>query len=106
MIGSSIKNKKIIILDDVLTSGTSINYAVKITEREKAQISSIFVLLDRKEIINNYIKIKNSNQDEKKYKVNSIITIDDLISYLLKDKNLKKYTYKLIEYQKKYSSYF
>jgi len=100
-VGANIKNKKIIILDDVITSGISINHAAKIIKQEKAEISSIFVLLDRKEKQENYLDIIINSQDKKKCKINSIITIDDFISYLLEEKKLKKYAYKLIEYRKK-----
>jgi orotate phosphoribosyltransferase len=85
----------------VITSGISINHAAKIIKQEKAEISSIFVLLDRKEKQENYLDIIINSQDKKKCKINSIITIDDFISYLLEEKKLKKYAYKLIEYRKK-----
>ena len=99
LVGTKIKNKKIIILDDVITSGISIDHAIKIIENEQAEISSIFVLLDRKEKTNNNLySIKN----KKKYKVNSIITINDFISYLSEEKKLKKYVKKLIEYRIQY----
>lgn len=79
----------------------SINHATKIIQQEKAEISSIFVLLDRKEKQENYLDIIINSKDKKKCKINSIITIDDFISYLLEEKKLKKHAYKLIEYRKK-----
>ncbi|CAL4325902.1 Orotate phosphoribosyltransferase [Buchnera aphidicola (Protaphis terricola)] len=104
LIGKNVKNKNIIILDDVITSGISINHSIQIIEKEKSKISAIFVLLDRKEKRN--INLNNIHH-EKKYKthkINSIITIDDLIFYLLKQKKLKKYAFKLIKYYKEYGN--
>ncbi|QCI19068.1 orotate phosphoribosyltransferase [Buchnera aphidicola] len=105
LIGGDIKNKKIIILDDVITSGISINHSVKIIEKENSKISSIFVLLDRKEKKEtNLYKINHSN-NQKNYKINSIITINDLFFYLSKKEKLRKYANKLVEYHKKYGSF-
>jgi orotate phosphoribosyltransferase len=103
-VGVNIKNRKIIILDDVITSGMSINHAIKIVEKEKAEISSIFVLLDRKEKRDNNLCTTNNSQNKKIYKINSIITIDDFIFYLSEQKKLKKYAHQLIKYRKEYTS--
>ncbi len=98
LIGGDIKNKKIIILDDVITSGMSINHSIKIIEKSNSKISSIFVLLDRKEKRESNLHRINYSTKQKTHQINSIITIDDLIKYLSKEKKLKKYASKLIEY--------
>lgn len=105
LIGGNIKNKKIIILDDVITSGMSINYAIKILEKEESKICSIFVLFDRKEKNKSNLHQVNFLKTYKTYNIHSIITIDDLIFYLLKQEKLKKYASILIEYNKKYSTF-
>ncbi|CAL4325917.1 Orotate phosphoribosyltransferase [Buchnera aphidicola (Hyalopterus amygdali)] len=100
LVGNEIRKKRIIILDDVITSGISINRAVKIIKKEQGEISSIFILLDRKEKIKNYSNLdkKNNFKNIKNYKFHSIITINDLIYYLERQKKLKKYALQLIEY--------
>ncbi len=105
LIGSDIKNKKIIVLDDVITSGMSINHSIKIIEQENSQISSIFVLLDRKEKREDNLKKINCLKKQKNYKINSIITIDDLIMYLSEKEKLKKYASKLIKYYAEYGDF-
>ncbi|AWH90754.1 orotate phosphoribosyltransferase [Buchnera aphidicola (Melanaphis sacchari)] len=100
LIGEKIKNKKIIILDDVVTSGASIKQAIEIIKNEKSKIVSIFVLLDREEK-----KISINRHEKEKYKINSIIKINEFISYVLKIEELKKYGKKIIEYQEKYNFY-
>ena len=105
LIGGNIKNKKVIILDDVITSGISINYSIKIIEKENSKISAIFVLLDRKEKKEHNSYKKNFLKSQKNHKINSIITINDLIIYLSKKKKFKKYASKLIEYHEKYGIY-
>ncbi|WP_422667439.1 orotate phosphoribosyltransferase [Buchnera aphidicola] len=99
-IGKNVKNKKVIILDDVITSGISINHACEIIEKQGGYISSIFVLLDRKEKINKNLYINTYN---KKYNINSIITMKDIILYLIERKELKKNIPDLIKYLQKYS---
>lgn len=102
IIGKKIENKKIIILDDVITSGTAIHHSIQIIEEKKASLSSIFVLLDRKEKGQRNVYSITNLKNKKKYKIISIITIKDLISYLLENQKSKKYALELIEYHKKY----
>lgn len=101
LIGEKITNKKIIILDDVITSGTAIHNSIEIIKRKKAHICSVFVLLDRKEKGEKY-----SSSIDIKDKINcnviSIITIEDLIIYLTKTNKLKKHIPDLIKYREKY----
>lgn len=105
LIGGDIKNKKIIILDDVITSGMSINHSIKIIEKENSKISSIFVLLDRKEKQESNLNKTNYLKKQKSHKINSIITIDDLIVYLSKKEKLKKYADQLIKYYTKHGTF-
>ncbi|MCU4137247.1 orotate phosphoribosyltransferase [Buchnera aphidicola (Sitobion miscanthi)] len=102
LIGEKIDNKKIIILDDVITSGTAIHHSIEIIEKQRAQISSVFVLLDRKEKGKRNLCTINHLKNQKSYEIISIITIEDLISYLLEDKTLKKHIPDLVQYRKKY----
>ncbi|QCI20097.1 MAG: orotate phosphoribosyltransferase [Buchnera aphidicola (Brevicoryne brassicae)] len=102
LVGNIIQNKKIIILDDVITSGTAIHHSIKILEEQNAHISSIFVLLDRKEKGKRDLYNVNYLSNKKSYKIISIITIKDLINYLLEDKKLKKHVPELEKYRQKY----
>ncbi|ACL30345.1 orotate phosphoribosyltransferase [Buchnera aphidicola str. APS (Acyrthosiphon pisum)] len=102
LIGSTIYKKRVIILDDVITSGTAIHHSIKIIEKQEASISSIFVLLDRKEKGIRKLSTINHFRNQKSYKIISIITIDDLIEYVLEDKKLKEHIPQLIKYREKY----
>ncbi|AEO08889.1 orotate phosphoribosyltransferase [Buchnera aphidicola str. Ak (Acyrthosiphon kondoi)] len=102
LIGATIYKKRIIILDDVVTSGKAIHHSIKIIEEQGAEISAVFVLLDRKEKGERDLCTINHQKNKKKYEIISIITIEDLISYLLEDKKLKKHIPKLIKYREKY----
>ncbi|QCI21265.1 orotate phosphoribosyltransferase [Buchnera aphidicola (Hyperomyzus lactucae)] len=102
LIGREISDKNIIILDDVITSGTAIHQSIEMIEEKKAKISSIFVLLDRKEKGKRNLHTIHHLNNKKSYKIISIITIEDLISYLLRDTNLKKHIPELTKYREKY----
>lgn len=102
LIGSKLKNKKIIILDDVITSGTAIHNSIDIIEKKEAEVSSIFVLLDRKEKGKRNVCTIHHMNNKKNYNIISIITIEDLIHYLSENKSLKQHMSQLIKYREKY----
>lgn len=102
LIGKQIKNKKVIILDDVITSGIAISNSINTIEEQQGKISSIFVLLDRKEKKQKNLNNRNFFKNEKNYKVISIITIDDVIFYLQEKKILKNQLLELMHYREKY----
>ncbi|QCI24059.1 orotate phosphoribosyltransferase [Buchnera aphidicola (Macrosiphoniella sanborni)] len=102
LIGTEIYQKRVIILDDVITSGTAIHHSIKIIEEQEAKISSIFVLLDRQEKGQRNLSTINHISKNNSYNIISIITIEDLISYLIEDPKLNKHIPDLIKYRKKY----
>ncbi|CAL4325644.1 Orotate phosphoribosyltransferase [Buchnera aphidicola (Neophyllaphis podocarpi)] len=105
LIGSNIKEKKIIIIDDVITAGTSVKNLEKIIKEKKAQVKGIIVALDRQEKFHGEENI--SQYIKTKYACNliSIITIQDIISYISKEKNKKLFRNleKMCKYYIKYS---
>ncbi|QIE02230.1 orotate phosphoribosyltransferase [Buchnera aphidicola] len=102
LIGTDIYRKNIIILDDVITSGTAIHHSMKIIEEQQANIAAIFVLLDRQEKGQRNLSTIRHISNNNSYKIISIITIEDLIAYLLEDSKLNKHIPDLIKYCKKY----
>lgn len=49
IIGASLKGKRVLIIDDVITAGTAINEAVEIIKREGGNLVGVVVALDRME---------------------------------------------------------
>lgn len=104
IVGKELIKKKIIIIDDVITAGLTIQENIK-NLHQKNIISGIFVAFDRQE---KGILKKNSTHQEIHQKHNckifSIINVMDLIQYL-KEKNIKKEELKnLLVYYEKYGS--
>jgi len=83
IVGNSIRGKKILIVDDVITAGTAIVEIINMIKDLNSEVTTIVVGLDREEIMPN----KNSSsmvEIKKRYGVPifSIAKMSDLISYL------------------------
>lgn len=109
IVGASLKGRKIVIVDDVMTAGTAIREAIEIIKREGGELVGIIVAFDRQE------KIPTANDDNGKpgpstvgevrkqfgIPVLTILTLDDVVQYLRSlgsEDDLKR----LDEYQAKY----
>ena len=73
----TLKSKKVLIIDDVLTAGTAIKNSLKIIKNEKADLSAVVVALDReeKDESNNFYR---DNLDKEGIKIFSIAKISEL----------------------------
>ncbi|KAI9848841.1 MAG: orotate phosphoribosyltransferase [Sclerophora amabilis] len=90
IVGSPLKGKRVMVVDDVITAGTAIKEAIEIIEREGAQLVGIIVALDRME------KVPITDDDDPAPRpsaigeirkshgvpVLSILTLDDIIEGL------------------------
>ena len=73
----TLKSKKVLIIDDVLTAGTAIKNSLKIIKNEKADLSGVVVALDReeKDESNNFYR---DNLNKEGIKIFSIAKISEL----------------------------
>ena len=73
----TLKSKKVLIIDDVLTAGTAIKNSLKIIKNEKADLSAVVVALDReeKDESNNFYR---ENLNKEGIKIFSIAKISEL----------------------------
>lgn len=60
MVGESLKGKKVVVIDDVMTAGTAIREAISIIKSQGGELVGIIVALDRQE--------KTPSQSEKEGK--------------------------------------
>lgn len=83
IVGSSLKNKRILIIDDVITAGTAISEAFTIIEKEQGQVVGCIIALDRQEAITDNGE-STTQVVSKKYNipVSSIVSLDDIVAYL------------------------
>lgn len=81
IIGSPIKGK-VLILDDVISAGTSINESYTLITKNGAQVVGVIVAIDRQEKGEN--SLSATQEIAKKYSIPvfSIITLGDIVNYL------------------------
>lgn len=102
IVGADLKNKKVLIIDDVMTAGTAINEAFGIIKDEGGETVACIIAIDRMETT------KDSNESAtkavaKRYNVPviSIVCFDDIVK-MLKDRITTEQMDSILEYRKKY----
>lgn len=79
---TELKNKKILILDDVVTAGTAIRHSMQLLKPMEAILSSIVVMLDRQEKGQSETSAIQDIAQQYQIPVVTIINLNDIISYL------------------------
>ena len=84
LIGASMKDRKVVIVDDVISAGTAIRESLTILEKAGAVVTGIVVSLDRQEIRSEEIRESAIQQVMKDtgVPVVSIVKLESLILYL------------------------
>jgi orotate phosphoribosyltransferase len=93
---------KVLIIDDVISSGTSINLSRDIIEQAGATASGIVVALDRQERGNAGLSAVQEVAPGDQIKFASIITLDDIVSYLKTKPEMSKYLERMLHHQHDY----
>jgi len=83
----SVKDKKVLIIDDVLTAGTALKSSINLIKEAEGVVSAAIVALDRQEIEDDQ-QVSISLEKLLKIPIYSISNLENLISYLeSSDKN-------------------
>ena len=90
----AVENKKVMILDDVLTAGTAIRNAVNLISQSGGEVSSVIVALDRQEVFEGQ-RAKEALEKELNIPIYSISNLDKLILFLEKSEELRRTAEKL-----------
>ena len=91
LVGSNLEGR-VLVIDDVITAGTAIREVVEIIRNTNALISGVAVALDRQERGLSELSAIQEIEDMLSISVISIISLEDIISYLesSEDKGLKR----------------
>ena len=81
IIGSAIKGG-VLVVDDVISAGTSINESYKLIHKSGAKITGVIVAIDRQEKGENALSATQEIAKKYSIPVISIITLEDIIHYL------------------------
>jgi orotate phosphoribosyltransferase len=100
--GAVLKGKNMII-DDVISAGTSVNLSVEIISQAGATTAGVTIALDRQERGEGELSAVQEVEQRHQIKVVSIITLENLIEYLEKIPSMSENLDKIREYREAYS---
>ncbi|GMM58550.1 orotate phosphoribosyltransferase [Maudiozyma humilis] len=86
IVGAALEDKRILIIDDVMTAGTAINEAFEIIATAGGRVVGTIIALDRQEVVNldDEEKLSATKAVSKKYNIPvlNIVSLSHVISYL------------------------
>tara|TARA_Y100001949_G_scaffold151683_1_gene137566 strand:- start:332 stop:958 length:627 start_codon:yes stop_codon:yes gene_type:complete len=77
----SVKNKMVLIIDDVLSSGTALKYSIPLIQEAGGTVSAAIIALDRQEQ-DEGLQVSEKLANELNIPIYSISNLDNLISFL------------------------
>lgn len=95
-------NGNILIIDDVISAGTSVRESVNIIKAENAQPTGVIIALDRQERGQGSLSAIQEVESQHQIPVISIICLEDLLSYLQQQPQLKQHLSAVEKYQLQY----
>ncbi len=104
MVGAPLSGKRVIIIDDVISSGTSIRLAAEQLEQAGATLVGVALALDRQE--RGLTEESASAEIQRRYNVPvvSILSLDTLIEYLSDDPASEKRRKQIVQYRALYGT--
>lgn len=105
IVGCGLKNKKILIIDDVMTAGTAINEAFEIIGNENGQVVGVIIALDRQETTGKDGDKSATQAVSERYNIPvlSIVSLGEVVS-ILKDQISETDLKSIDEYRSKYGA--
>lgn len=102
LVGASMKGKKIMIIDDVMTAGTAIREAIEIIKAEGGILAGVIVALDRQERgTDSKLSTVAMVEEEFGVKVEAIVRFEDIIEFS-KEALSQEETKSMEDYRKQY----
>ncbi|MFQ1017338.1 orotate phosphoribosyltransferase [Gilliamella sp. BG7] len=102
LVGSSIYQQRVMLVDDVITAGTAIRESMKILTDNQSKLAGVLICLDRQEKGRGELSAIQEIKQTYHCNVISIITLDDLIQYLYKDPARKGQVTQVEAYRSEY----
>ncbi|MGB6975873.1 MAG: orotate phosphoribosyltransferase [Gammaproteobacteria bacterium] len=89
IIGTALEGKRVLLIDDVITAGTTIRDSLKIINDSKGKLVGIVIALNRQEKgLKSELSTIQEVQQEFGIKVVSVITLDNLIEFLQEENTI------------------
>jgi orotate phosphoribosyltransferase len=102
LVGSSIYQQRVMLIDDVITAGTAIRESMNILADNQSKLAGVLICLDRQEKGRGELSAIQEIKQAYHCDVISIITLDDLIQYLYKDPARKDQVTQVEAYRSEY----
>ena len=103
IVGSDIR-RKVLIIDDVLTSGKALKESIDLLKFSGAEVVGALVALNRDEIDENKQTARQLLEKGEGINITSICSINDVANYLEKDPERSRFAEKIRDYQAVYCS--
>ncbi|CDH19356.1 orotate phosphoribosyltransferase [Xenorhabdus bovienii str. kraussei Quebec] len=101
LVGSPLQGN-VVVVDDVITAGTAIRESMEIIKQHGATLSGVILCLDRQERGREMLSAIQEVERDYHCKVFSIITLNDLISYLRENPDMQPYLAAVEAYRREY----
>ena len=102
LVGSTIYQQRVMLIDDVITAGTAIRESMRILEDNQSKLAGVLICLDRQEKGRGELSAIQEIKQTYSCDVISIITLDDLIQYLYRDPSRKDQVVQVEAYRSEY----
>ncbi|MDC9620393.1 orotate phosphoribosyltransferase [Xenorhabdus sp. XENO-7] len=101
LVGSPLQGN-VVVVDDVITAGTAIRESMEIIKQHGATLSGVILCLDRQERGRETLSAIQEVERDYHCKVFSIITLNDLISYLRENPDMQPHLAAVEAYRREY----
>lgn len=101
LVGANL-NGKVLIIDDVISAGTSVRESVAITQAQSASPAGVIIALDRQEKGQDEQSAIQQIEQDYQIPVISIIKLADLLTYLRNDETLSTHLSAVEDYRDRY----
>ncbi|BFZ57063.1 orotate phosphoribosyltransferase [Savitreella phatthalungensis] len=104
LVGSSMKGKRVLVIDDVMTAGTAMREAIAIIEREGGTLAGVVVALDRQEkATDSDLSTVKLVEQEYNIRVQAIVRLEDIIDFS-RERLSEDDTKRMEEYRSQYGT--
>ena len=103
IVGSALKDR-VMIIDDVISAGTSVRESIDLINQADASPAGVVIALDRQEIGKKDVSAIKEIEDNYNIPVISIIKLENLITYLQDNTQLAQYYSKVQAYRDQYGA--
>ena len=102
LVGAPIKNRRVLIIDDVITAGTAVREVIDIITDSGAEVAGVAIGLDRKERGTGELSAIQEVEQQFSIPVVSIIDLDLIVEYLKQSQDFSNMLDKVQMYRQRY----